>query len=349
MIDTLKLSLEDYSISSDTCLTVQPATYIAGTGELVSEFPLFTDKSGRAFRGSKAYLNTERLNLTIQPFTRSEKGTACFVSFSIPKLHYGNNFYSVGKGGSRAVLKSVEKELKECGIATAIEEAHISRADTFKNIQTEEPFSSYFSLFTLLRARRAQQRSYGTTYLVHNKQQQFCIYDKLVEMESRGVDTSQFPAQTIRFEHRLLNKRKVAKVYGFSQVGELFKGGYEVVRTNQVEEWRKSLFSHSVEEVVLLGANQLENEMRHFQQRYTRNWFSQFLKVYGAYSLAEGVGIEVVRTALQNLESERTKVWRAERLLLDMKREVEMLRVEPGSSKTQAELYNELKTKVCLN
>jgi hypothetical protein len=350
MLDTVKLSLEEYSISSDSSLTIQPGTYMAGTGEVITEFPLFTDKSGRAFRGSKAYLNTEKLNLTLQPFSRGgAKGTACFVSFSIPKLHYGNNFYSVGEGGSRAVLKSVEKELKENGITTNIEQAHISRADTFKNIQAEEPFSSYFSLFTLLRARRAQQRSYGTTYLVHNKQQQFCIYDKLVEMESRKIDTKGFPARTIRFEHRLLNKRKVAKVYGFSQVGELFKGGYEVVRNNQVEEWRKSLFSHEVEEVSILAANQLENEMRYFQERHSRNWFSQFLKVYGAYSLVEGAGLEVVKTALHNLESERTKVWRAERLLLDMKREVDMLRVESGSSKTQAELYNELKAKVCLN
>ena len=168
-------------------------------------------------------------------------------------------------------------------------------------------------------------------------------------MESRKIDTKGFPDRTIRFEHRLLNKRKVAKVYGFSQVGELFKGGYEVVRNNQVEEWRKSLFSHEVEEVSILAANQLENEMRYFQERHSRNWFSQFLKVYGAYSLVEGAGLEVVKTALHNLESERTKVWRAERLLLDMKREVDMLRVESGSSKTQAELYNELKAKVCLN
>jgi hypothetical protein len=60
-------------------------------------------------------------------------------------------------------------------------------------------------------------------------------------------------------------------------------------------------------------------------------------------------GVEVVRLALQNVEAERTKVWRAEKMLLDTKREIEMLKQEEGSNKTLGVLYQELKEKVCLN
>jgi hypothetical protein len=99
----------------------------------------------------------------------------------------------------------------------------------------------------------------------------------------------------------------------------------------------------------MLGSRQLEQEMRFFKQKFERNWFEWFLKSYGAYHLAQVAGVEVVRLALQNVEAERTKVWRAEKMLLDTKREIEMLKQEEGSNKTLGVLYQELKEKVCLN
>ena len=351
-IDTIKLLVSSYEVTRESSLQVQPATYRVATGEEepVSEFPLFQDTGGRVYRGSKAYLNNEKWNLTISPFTKARNGTCCFVSFSIPKVHSGNcNFYSVGKEGSRAVIQLVEQELSEAGFKTSLERADISRVDTFKNIETIEPFSSYYSLFSLLKARRGIQRGYGTTFLLHNSQQEFCVYDKLTEMESRGLDTSHFPAQTMRFEHRLLNKAKVENVYNFTKVSDLFTGGYEVMKAQQTEAWRRSMFSYSVEDIVLLGSRQLEQELRIYQERYSRNYFEHYLKDYGAYSLAINAGVEVVSKALKSLEQDRMKVWRAEKLLTDCKRSIELMRQEPESRKTMATLYQELKEKVCLN
>jgi len=348
-IDTLKLHLKDYSISSNSNLQVQPSTYVIGSGEVISEFPLFENAEGKKFRGAKAYLNTSRLNLTIQPFTRCQEGTTCFVQFSIPKIHYGNNFYSVGEEGAQAVVSMVEKELWENGIHTNISDAGLSRIDTFKNIQPEEPFSSYYPLFSTLKARRALQRGYGTTWLVNNTQQEFCIYDKIEEMKQRKVDISHYPAQAMRFEHRLLNRKKIESVYGFSSVSALFSGGYPVVKDRQITEWKKSLFSHTVEEIIMIGSKQLEQEMRVFKETYNRNWFGYFLKCYGAYHLAQVAGVEVVRNALKEVEAERTLVWRAEKMLEETKREIDLLKKEEGSNKTLGVLYQELKEKVCLN
>ena len=95
------------------------------------------------------------------------------------------------------------------------------------------------------------------------------------------------------------------------------------------------------------SAKQLEQEMKAFQEKFGSNWFQYFLKSYGAYSLAKFAGKEVVRAALENLNSERTKVWRTMKLLEEAERELLVLKREEGSSKTLGELYEELRGKVC--
>ena len=234
MIDTLKLMLNEYEITDDSEIRVQPASYELGTGSKV-EYPLFQTPSHGSFYGSKAYLNTDNWNLTLKPLAGG-RATGAFLQLSVPKNYYGSNFYSVGEQGTQAVLNKVEGELKEKGVHTSLIEADMSRVDTFKNIEPEEPFSSYYSLFSLLKARKAIQRGYGTTFLLSNSQQEFCVYDKLEEMRERKLETENIP-NTMRFEHRLLNKQKVQNVYGFGRVGDLLKGGYEVVKEKQVERW----------------------------------------------------------------------------------------------------------------
>ena len=345
MIDTLKVMLNDYRISSDSEIRVQPASYELGTGTKV-EYPLFETPEQR-FYGAKAYLNEDNWNLTLKPLAGG-RAVGAFLQLSIPKNYYGNNFYSVGEQGTEAVLSKVEGELKERGVHTNLKEADISRVDTFKNIEPEEPFSCYYSLFSLLKARKAVQRGYGTTFLLSNSQQEFCVYDKLEEMRERNIETGGLPP-TMRFEHRLLNKQKVQNVYGFGKVGELFKGGYEVVKEKQVESWKASLFSFTTEELVLLGSKQLEQEMRRFKERSPSGWFSKFLKAYGAYYLASYAGKEVIVEALQNFEVDRMKIWRAVQVFEEAERELMVLKQEEGSKKTLGALYEELRRKVCLN
>jgi len=168
-------------------------------------------------------------------------------------------------------------------------------------------------------------------------------------MKNKGLDTSSYPENTIRFEHRLLNKKKVGAVLGFSSVSALFSGGYSELKKRQVNEWNKSLFSYSAEEVLVLSAKELEAEMLYFKNKYERNWFDYYLKSYGAYYLAEFAGIEAVERALSNIETEYKKIWTAKKKLEDTKREVDFLKQAKGSSKTLADLYKELQYKVCVN
>lgn len=346
MIDTLKLMLNEYEISDDSEIRVQPASYELGTGSKL-EYPLFQTPSHGAHYGSKAYLNADNWNLTLKPLAGG-RATGAFLQLSVPKNYYGSNFYSVGEEGTKAVLKKVERELKEKGVDTPLNEASLSRVDTFKNIEPEEPFSCYYSLFSLLKARKAIQRGYGTTFLLSNTQQEFCVYDKLAEMRERQLETGNLPP-TMRFEHRLLNKQKVQSVYGLSRVEDIFRGGYQVIREKQVESWKNSLFNFTAEEVVLLGSRQLEQEMRVFKEKFPSNWFSKFLKAYGAYYLASYAGKEVVIEALQAFEADRMKLWRAVQVFEEAEKELLVLKQEEGSSKTLGVLYEELRRKVCLN
>lgn len=349
MLDTIKLQLQDYEVTSNSTVEVQPARYVSGTGEILSEFPLFKNSSGKVFYGSKAFLNTPKWNLTLKPVTYSPSGNACYVHFSVPGIHNGNNFYSVGEQGTEAVINQVEQELAENGINCNLQQAQLSRIDTFKNIQAEQSFESYATLFQLLKCNRGIKRDYGTTYLMSNTQQEFTVYDKIVEMQNRGISTAEFPENTQRYEHRLLNRNKINSVYGFSEVADIFKGGYAVIKEKQLESWKKSLFSYSVEEVVTLGSKQLEQEMAIFKQKFSRNWFQFFLQAYGAYHLAQVAGVEVVKTALENLEADRMKVYRTVKILEQAKREIDFVKQEQNSKRTMAELYLELQEKVCLN
>lgn len=352
MIDSIQLMLRGYEILPSSSLMVKPASYNSGTGEIIGEYPLWKDTSGRVIYGSSAFGNYKLENDASVGVDIRAYGSNpyCFITFSIPKVHNGNNFHSVGRQGSEVSLNRVENLLSEQGIKTNLKNASISRLDTFRNIQASEPYTTYYGLFSLLRINRGIQRGYGTTFMITNNQQKFIIYDKLVEMKSRGIETSSFPANSIRFEQSLKNKDKVAHVNGFSDVEKLLEESYyQRLKVIQSEQWKKNLFRYSVDDVITLSSKQLLSELSYYQQKYKRNWLQKYKEVVGSDALVSTIGIESVMMALRTIESDKRKLWRFERDVMDDKRELDMLREAEGSKKSKAELYEELKNKVCLN
>ena len=344
-LDTVHLHLTDYSVQADNALTIVPSAYKASTGELVSDFHLYTDTSGRQVNGKGAYWNNNHFQLTIAPL-QSHFRCLLLCSILCSKSALWQQLLFSREQGSEAVFKEIEKELWEGGVHTNIETSNLTRVDTFKNIEPEENFSSYAPLFGLLKMRRGVDKTYPESFLLKNTQQQFCVYDKIAEMQNRKVDTSSFPEKTMRFEHRCMNRQKVQNVFGFSSVANLFEGGYKEVKKKQVEEWGNNLFCYEVEEVMNLGSSVIEQELRYFKEKYKRNWFDWFLKSNGTRYLAEVAGVEVVRMALQNIEAEKTMVWRAEKTLEQARRESDFVRQAESTNKTLGTLYLELKEKV---
>ncbi len=353
MLDTVKLCLNDWEIKDTSQLIVQPSPVNYGTGELTSHYPLWRKENGEMEMGSKAYLNTQLLNIDIKPFAQGE--VQCFVHLSIPKIHNGENYYSVGKEGTVAVLRKVEEELKEAGIKTNIEEASLSRVDTFQNVITEEPFLSYSPLFSLLQASRKLRRDYGSTFLWSNTQQELCVYDKIEEMQNRKIDTSSYPAQTMRFEWRLLNKKKIENAIGFSKVKEL-PSYWGEVKEKYKEAWRKDIFNMEVEEVEILSAKQVKTLLEIFRNENERNYIDSLFTFWGTYRAGIDFGIEPLKMAIREIEEERgadkntinKKVYRASKKIQEAIRKYQLY-TGGENNKTLAGLYKELQVKLCLN
>ena len=97
MIDTLKLMLGSYHVAPGNNLTVQPASTLR-SGRILSEYPLWRKPSGAVVKG-KSLLQFR----AYQSNNSSSQGKWCpgFCKFSVPKIYYGDNYYSTG----RKVLK----------------------------------------------------------------------------------------------------------------------------------------------------------------------------------------------------------------------------------------------------
>ena len=348
MIDTLKLNLQDWKVKSGASLKITGGNTDYKTGE-VYETHLFTDSAGHKSFGAKATLNTDNFQLTIKPY---QGNTFAFVQFSAPKQISEDNYYPIQASQLSEVFEGVENELLENGIETNIQEAKLSRVDTFKNILIDEETECYSRLFGLLQANRAKnKKTYGVTgWLMHNKSTEYCVYDKLEELKKNGHLTEGLP-KTLRFEHRCMQPQKIK---GFlkmdkSTVKELKVYGWDAIRDRTIKAWKDNFFKYDIEDFEIIVESQLRNEMEFYQEKYGRYFFSKYLKAYGAYFLASSSGgIGVIKKALQNMdiEDKRKKIYRAERELTKTLVEIQSLRNDSKSPQTLGELYSELKYKM---
>lgn len=343
MFDTVNLYLPDVHYSSRANLTVQPAAVNLKTGEKGMSCELLP-----GVHGAKAYLNTDTLNFQVMTVGREgDYWPLAHVHFSVPKVHTGGaeNLWPCNEGETRAAVCQVEADLAEQGVITdLIGTAHLTRFDTFVNVQTSEPFQAYDGVFQLLKAKRANRRDYGSTYLVHNKSQEFCIYDKVQELQNRNLNTDNLP-ELVRFEHRLLKKRKVENLLGFTAVSDLFDGGWAVIKDKRRESWERSLFRYDPAEFEHLAAGEVLDMMRAYYESGARNWFSQYWKHFGMITAVQMFGFEVIADAIWRVGVPERTAYRYVKELEELEHGAAMTRLVTNS-KTLGELYVELKQKV---
>jgi len=348
MIDTLKLTLQNWRVRSGASLQVNTGNMDFQTGEMKQTL-LFQDTSGRETLGSYAHYIGDRLNLTIKPIAGQ---VHAFASFSAPKRLSDDNYSPIKESQFSEVFESVESELAENGIETDIKKAKLSRVDTFKNILTDEETLSYSRLFGLLEANRAKDRSThgATTWLMRNDSTEYCIYDKIEEMRNAGLSTSGLE-KTLRFEHRCKDTSKVKRFFNMEKttVEELKRYGWNALQERNIKAWTDNFFKYEIDDIELLAESQIRSELEFFQAKYGKFFFSKYLKAYGAFFLASSSGgVEVIKRALENMdiEDKRKKIYRAERELKDALLLVESLKLDSTSPKTLGELYSELKYKM---
>jgi hypothetical protein len=352
-VDTLKLRLVDYEVAPDSVLKVRQPDYTHGTGEEERSIPLFRDTSGYLVEGVRAYHNAEDFNLSFSPLTMGDDvpvGAGCWVQLSVPKRARGENYHPVSGRSTRTVLRKLESSLREVGVRTNIETAQLVRLDTFRNVVADEPFPSYHPVFSLLSAKRMPKRDYGTTFLWHNTRQEVCVYDKLEEMQHRKLDTSHYPQNTIRFEHRLLKGKKIREALGFSSVKDLCDGYGHVAEVFK-QTMREQLFRYSVADFEVLTKSRLKAELALFRDRYGRNWLQYFFQAQGFLVLADLAGVDVLKQAIAEVagdesETDKKRIRRVVQRVERMRFDLSMAKIHLPSRRKLAELYTELETKL---
>lgn len=339
MIDTIKLTLQDWRVRPDADLKVMGGEYDYRTGE-TRQAKLFN-----GVLGTKAYLNTEKWNLSIVPKGGDVKA---FISFSAPKQINTDNYLPLDEREFYQALECVEAELADNGIETDIKHANLSRLDVFKNILTDEETITYSPLLSLLNANRTKDRSThgATTWLMRNRSVEYCIYDKLEEMQSTGHLTDGLP-KTLRFEHRCKTSAKVKNFYrDVVSVEDLKRYGWNAIYDRTMRSWDDNFFKYDVDDVDVLVESEVRRELEFFKVKYGKHFFSRYLKTYGAYALTSRAGgVDVIKKTLELMDigDKRKRIYRAERDLLEGFLLMQDLNCSPKSIKT---LYSELKCKV---
>ena len=339
MIDTLKLSLSDYSVTEKPDITIQPSAVNAATSEFRSEYPLWHDGS-RYVLGARAYHNADNFNLSIQPLSPSEPDkVGCFVQFSVPKVATGSNYHPTDHKGTVEALKSIQQQLRAIGVKTNLKTANLSRVDTFKTVSAREPYHSYHPVLAMLQGQRMAKRDYGTTFLWGNTQQEICVYDKLVEMQHRKCNIAGLPDNSIRFEHRMLKAKKVRDTLEMRTVSDLLSAP-DHVRDTYHKIMEKQLFKLSVEEIEIFTPSQVENLMQATRDSGHRDYV---LRSVAALAIAAGVvDAEMICKASDNVASNRMTALRNRRIMKRVQMDAAALQQAGTSKRTLSDLYSEL-------
>lgn len=372
-VDTLKLRLSDYEISPCPSLTLRRPDLDAATGEESASYPLWRDGAGGWVYGARAFHNAETVKVSLGRLGSGAEeesceplGVGCWVEFSVPKRAgvgsggAASNFRAVGKAATGEALKGVELELREIGIKTNIHAAAISRLDVFRNVQCEEPFECYAPIFRLLELTRMPKRDYGTTFLFNNTQQETCIYDKVAELAKRAAiarkpfDAKAFPANTFRFENRMLKPRKVRDVLGFGTARELGKNFGDVGAAFR-STMEKQFFGRTLQDFEAVCVRDLEQDLTDYKRRFgggsKSRWLDKYLRAVGVCYLAENYGPDAVKRAFLEVadtegETLKKQRQRLQKQLNEALFEAQMLRVHTPSKRKLGELYAELQEKV---
>jgi len=319
MIDTLRLNLLDCEIKRSCPLSIQPGTIDYSTGKIYNDNDLFIDNAGKIVRGSKAYLNDEKFNLTIQPTIYSETNEhnhsklkikrfkrinetlqpdlydwnddddevkGIFLSTSLPRLLSETNLKTLSFDEQKTALKILEIKLKQYGIKTNINNAALSRVDTFTNVSTEFNFGSYTDLFSLMELSRMKSVGYGReSFLWKNGNQELMIYDKVLEMRTKKPDIKIRSGKNImRFENRLLKKRKILSSIKFQTVGELYKN-YDEVKDFHKKEIEKKIFKYTFDDIEFMTKNKIDRMINFCKSQFGDKWLDKYCWLQGMISI----------------------------------------------------------------
>jgi hypothetical protein len=363
--------------------------------QTLNNYDLFTDKDGVIVSGKKAYFNSEFFNVDILPsynlkqdevikhhkketflYDKKEGGiqfttysqtkipedkfnAGIFVQLSLPRYNNKTNYQALSIPEEKTILNKLEKDLKDkAGIKCNVWNSYLSRIDTFSNLYTEENFNSYSNLFQVLNASRLEKFEYANeTFLYKNNERQICIYNKIAEMINKIKDKNVYgliPANVMRIENRYIKKRKIQSALSFNNLKDLYSN-YDYLKESYRSDIEKTIFKYDVTEVERMTGKFIKEDMAYFYGKQSRQWLSNYLKMFGVASLLKLSNIETIIEKINEIiDSDVNKSYKNKRMIKSrIKLMMEELRFKMESTKlnlfstikTNKDLYNELKTK----
>ncbi len=346
MLDSLQLVIHDFDADGAE-LELQPATVILKSGEQVGNFPLYKS-GGRMIEGKKAFNNEGPCRVTIKAIpSRDERGIQplCTVAMEVPRVASSSNYHPTDKAGTEKALGIVQRHLDSIGLKCNVMAAQPARADIFRNIVADEPYSCYAPVLQLINGTRMEKRGYENGFLWENGVQQVCAYDKLQKMVRDKLSIAGLPANTIRFEMRLLKSRKVRDTLNVRTARELLDSYDEIIKAYE-KTMQQQIFRHKVAAVDALSFSDLKAGMKYFYEHEERNWLQSYVTACGYQFLTMHASIDTIIQAVTEVEDDKDKRSRLKRQLKNTQFQTESLLASGPSKRTTGQLYEEMRDKV---
>lgn len=339
-IDTIRIKLDKFTVKRSSALIMNSEYNLSGEDKTDTLFRL---EDGEEISARKAFLNSPKYNFEI---LKGINGTNAFVHFSIPKVHNEkSNYEMIGKDDSYKVISKIESELRSSGIITDLYNGKVSRLDICRNVITDKKYNEYDNVLNNLQMKRAVKKDLGKnvdTHLWKNTLQEICLYDKHKEMTFKKNDVSGVHENTVRCEIRLMRTRKVNDEFQFDNVESMFDR-YNELGTNYRKKLKTNIFKYDISEFEVLLKNEVVSRLNYFRSHYKRNAVNEFIKSFGIVMIERLIGMKVFELALKESGCKRNTIHYVRKNYNKKIFENSLF----GSNNNPAELYNELKFKLC--
>ena len=322
-VDTIKLSTNDFHIDASSPIQVQPHT-ISLSGESEERTPLFRDSSGKEHFGQKAFLNSDKCQLTV-------KNGYLFIQTNINKL---SHYYQLQTDRSRreSDFRSLTHEVQEAGIDCDFDEMSVSRLDLCKQKPLQHTLRTYHTVFSALSAKRQMSRMHGDTFLFMNKSRATQFYDKGAEQDIPDVQN------LIRAETQLRNSKTVQRHTPFKTLSQVLRAETEELTAIYNRQLQDTIFAKTKDDVDISQDLQL---IKMLQERYPRAFIDKYLSLIGIPELIRRYQtVDAFCDALLQIGVERTAVYRRKKSLSAHYQHYQLLMEQ--AKKESERLYSEI-------
>lgn len=260
-------------------------------------------------------------------FRISSVSDSIFISGSLPKYLYGNNYTRITRKDIEKSIHNIEDELNIC-----LENSFVFKLEIGSNIIVKNPVQDYINC--IIKGNHLYRKYYKGTLYLQNKTRKIIFYDKYKELIDKKISIPDYlkNKNILRYELRI-NKR-LARYFKYSRITPytLFD---ETFYIKMIKEWHnqfKSLLKHDFKEENL---NFMINNNKN--SKNSTNTLFEYLSLTGI----KNIGIDNLFKSIEELEIDIVEKSK-------LKSEIFKL-LQKNDNSNESQLIKELNQKIGLN